>query len=63
MSVSDPGFQAALVEAEKGLHEGGVPIGAALISNEGKILGVGHNLKVQQESAILHVGYIFRTRK
>lgn len=60
MSSLDPGFQAALAEAEKGLHEGGVPIGAALVSKEGAILGVGHNMKVQQGSAILHVGHTFR---
>lgn len=55
MSVSDPGFQAALEEAKKGAQEGGVPIGACLVDKDGKILGRGHNLRVQKGSAILHV--------
>src|SRR6266536_3551796 len=44
---------AAIEEAELGLAEGGVPIGAALVHN-GVILGRGHNRRVQQGSAILH---------
>lgn len=55
MSTSDPGFQAALAEAKKGASEGGVPIGACLVDKDGKILGQGHNLRVQRGSAILHV--------
>ena len=35
---SDIGFQAALEEARKGANEGGVPIGACLVSADGKIL-------------------------
>ncbi|KAA8643504.1 hypothetical protein EYZ11_006606 [Aspergillus tanneri] len=50
----DPGFIAALEEAKKGAGEGGVPIGAALVSKDGKILGRGHNMRVQQGSATLH---------
>lgn len=38
---TDAGFQAALSEAHKGAQEGGVPIGAALVSRDGKILGQG----------------------
>lgn len=52
---SDPGFVAAVEEAKAGFDEGGVPIGACLVSKEGKILGRGHNLRVQKESATLHV--------
>jgi len=52
---SDVGFQAALAEARKGSEEGGVPIGAALVSKEGKILGRGHNMRIQKSSATLHV--------
>jgi cytosine deaminase len=52
---TDPGFQAALSEARKGSKEGGVPIGAALVSGEGIILGQGHNLRIQKGSATLHV--------
>jgi len=44
---------AALQEAEKGLKEGGIPIGAVLVKG-GKIIGRGHNRRVQKKSAILH---------
>lgn len=43
----------AVEEAERGLAEGGIPIGAALV-HDGKIVGRGHNRRVQQGSAILH---------
>ena len=43
----------ALAEAERGLAEGGIPIGAALV-HDGTVLGVGHNRRVQQGSAIRH---------
>ena len=52
---SDVGFQAALEEARMGASEGGVPVGAALVSADGKILGRGHNMRVQKGSATLHV--------
>jgi hypothetical protein len=55
MSSADPGFKAALQEARQGSREGGVPIGAALVSAEGKILGQGHNMRIQKCSATLHV--------
>lgn len=55
MSDSDEGFKAALEEAKKGAAEGGVPIGACLVGKDGKILGRGHNMRVQNGSAILHV--------
>ena len=55
MASSDPGFLAAFAEAKKGLDEGGIPIGAALVDKDGKILGRGHNMRVQKGSAILHV--------
>ena len=44
----------ALAEARTGLAEGGIPIGAALFTREGKLLGKGHNRRVQKGSAILH---------
>jgi cytosine/creatinine deaminase len=44
---------AALEEAEAGLAEGGIPIGSVLV-HEGRILGRGHNRRVQRGSAILH---------
>src|SRR5712692_4637260 len=49
----DPFLQAAIEEAELGLAEGGIPIGAVLV-HRGAILGRGHNRRVQQGSAILH---------
>ena len=55
MSAEDEGFKAALEEARKGVKEGGVPIGACLVDKDGKILGRGHNMRVQKGSAILHV--------
>lgn len=44
---------AAIEEAERGLAEGGIPIGAVLVQ-AGRILGRGHNRRVQQGSAVLH---------
>jgi cytosine/creatinine deaminase len=49
----DSFMQAAIEEAEKGLEEGGIPIGSVLVV-DGKIVGRGHNRRVQQGSAILH---------
>ena len=46
-------MEAAIEEARKGLAEGGIPIGSVLVHN-GKIIGRGHNRRVQQGSAILH---------
>jgi cytosine deaminase len=49
----DPFFEAALAEAEAGLAEGGIPIGSVLV-HQGRILGRGHNRRVQRGSAVLH---------
>lgn len=49
----DPFLQAAIDEAKQGLAEGGIPIGSVLVI-DGKIVGRGHNRRVQQGSAILH---------
>ena len=49
----DEFMQAAIDEARKGRREGGIPIGSALV-NRGKIIGRGHNRRVQSGSAILH---------
>ena len=43
----------AIEEAERRLAEGGIPIGAALV-HRGRVLGQGHNRRVQQGSATLH---------
>ena len=49
----DPFLQAAIEEAEQGLAEGGIPIGSVLV-HQGRILGRGHNRRVQNGSCVLH---------
>ena len=49
----DPFLIAAIAEAEAGLREGGIPIGSVLVL-DGKIIGRGHNRRVQKNSAVLH---------
>lgn len=49
----DPFLQAAIDEAKIGQAEGGIPIGSVLVI-EGRIVGRGHNRRVQRGSAILH---------
>ena len=44
---------AALEEAERGRDEGGIPVGSVLV-HQGRIIGRGHNRRVQQGSAVLH---------
>jgi creatinine deaminase len=44
----------ALEEARSGLAEGGIPIGAALFTRAGRLLGRGHNRRVQQDDPSLH---------
>jgi cytosine deaminase len=46
-------LQEAIAEAQKGLSEGGIPIGSVLVL-DGEIIGRGHNRRVQAQSAILH---------
>ena len=43
----------AIEEAARGLREGGIPIGSVLV-HRGRIIGRGHNRRVQQGSAVLH---------
>jgi len=49
----DPFLRAAIDEARHGLAEGGIPIGSVLVIDD-KIVGRGHNRRVQKGSAILH---------
>jgi cytosine/creatinine deaminase len=49
----DEYFDSAVAEAAAGLAEGGIPIGAVLVY-EGRIIGRGHNRRVQSGSAVLH---------
>ena len=49
----DEFMQAAIKEARIGMAEGGIPIGSVLV-HEGKIIGRGHNRRVQKDSTTLH---------
>jgi cytosine deaminase len=49
----DPFLQAAIVEARKGLAAGGIPIGSVLVCDD-RIIGRGHNQRVQHGSVIHH---------
>jgi len=49
----DPFMQAAIDEAKLGLAEGGIPIGSVIV-HRGRIIGRGHNRRVQQGSVIRH---------
>jgi len=51
--TNDPFLQAAIEQARKSLAEGGIPIGSVLL-HEGRIIGRGHNCRVQTGSAIDH---------
>ncbi|MHB1278787.1 MAG: nucleoside deaminase [Bacteroidia bacterium] len=51
--MEDKFLEEAFIEAQKGRTEGGIPIGSVLVY-EGKIIGRGHNRRVQQGSTILH---------
>src|SRR5258707_2864667 len=46
-------LEAAIDEAKQGLAEGGIPIGSVLVI-DGRIVGRGHNRRVQKGSAVLH---------
>lgn len=50
---TDPFMHAAIEEAMLGMAEGGIPIGSVIV-HQGRIIGRGHNRRVQQGSAILH---------
>jgi creatinine deaminase len=56
MAEIDPAawLAVALAEARKGLAEGGIPIGAAIFDAEGKLVGSGHNRRVQNGDPSLH---------
>ena len=51
--MTDEFLRAAIDEARKGREEGGIPIGSVLV-HDGKIIGRGHNRRVQQGSPTLH---------
>jgi cytosine deaminase len=47
-------LEVAIAEARQGLAEGGIPIGAAIFDESGKVLGAGHNRRVQHGDPSLH---------
>ena len=49
----DEFLKAAIEEAERGLREGGIPIGSVIV-HRGRIIGRGHNRRVQKGSSVLH---------
>ena len=49
----DEFLREAINQAQKGLQEGGIPIGSVVV-HQGKIIGKGHNKRVQQKSVVLH---------
>lgn len=49
----DQFMKAAIEEAKKGLSEGGIPIGSVLVK-DGKIIGRGHNKRVQEQNPMIH---------
>ena len=51
--MKDEFMDAAVAEARKGLEEGGIPIGSVIVL-DGRIVGRGHNRRVQKGSPILH---------
>src|SRR5438552_4093055 len=53
MRSVDQFMKAAFEEAEKGLREGGIPIGSVVV-HRGRIIGRGHNRRVQRGSVVLH---------
>src|ERR1700760_4448524 len=56
--TGEPDYQSmlsvAIDEAKKGLGEGGIPIGAALFTRDGDLLGRGHNRRVQEGDPSVH---------
>jgi cytosine/creatinine deaminase len=53
MVEQDAFLEAAIAEAQQGLAEGGIPIGSVIV-HRGRVIGRGHNRRVQKGSAILH---------
>src|SRR4051812_33452080 len=51
--MTDEFLRAAIAEAERGARDGGIPIGSVVV-HAGRVLGRGHNQRVQRGSAVLH---------
>jgi cytosine/creatinine deaminase len=55
MTISDEAMlEIAIAEARLGLAEGGIPIGAALFHRDGRLLGRGHNRRIQDDDPSVH---------
>ncbi|KJK35218.1 cytosine deaminase [Lentzea aerocolonigenes] len=54
MTTAEDMLAVAVEEARMGLAEGGIPIGAALFDGDGRLLGRGHNRRVQDGDASMH---------
>jgi cytosine/creatinine deaminase len=57
--MADEFLRAAIAEADRGARQGGIPIGSVLVhapagAGGGRIIGRGHNQRVQRDSAVLH---------
>ena len=50
----DAMLRVAVEEARQGLAEGGIPIGAALFTRQGELLGAGHNRRIQEDDPSIH---------
>lgn len=61
MSASDEGYKVAFQEMQASYDEGGMPIGASIVSTDGKVIGKGRNMRVQNGSPILHVSRLSRS--
>ena len=47
-------FMAALEDARTGAKEGGIPIGAALVDGEGRLIAIGRNRRFQDRAVVMH---------
>ena len=47
-------MEAAFDEARKGVGEGGIPIGAALVDREGRLVATGRNRRIQDQACVMH---------
>ena len=50
----DQFMEAALGEARRGAEEGGIPIGAALVDGEGRLVATGRNHRIQDRAVVMH---------
>ena len=50
----DPFMETALTEARTGAEEGGIPIGAALVDPQGRLVATGRNRRVLDQAVVMH---------